>query len=81
MADTRTESTATRRELNRNVRMVVRRFDPSGVHEETWDFPCQCGLDDCREWVTLRVAEYERLQRADDPILASGHTLEKKRPA
>jgi hypothetical protein len=75
LADKRTESSATRKELNRNVRMAVKRFDLSGLDEETWDFLCECGADDCQEWVTLRVAEYEALQRADEPILASGHTL------
>jgi hypothetical protein len=55
--------------------MAVKRFDLSGLDEETWDFLCECGADDCQEWVTLRVTEYESLQRADEPILASGHTL------
>jgi hypothetical protein len=75
LADKRTESSATRRELNRNVRMAVKRFDLSGTDEETWDFLCECGLDDCQEWVTLRIEEYERLQRVNEPILAPGHTL------
>jgi hypothetical protein len=55
--------------------MAVKRFDLSGLDDETWDFLCECGGGDCQEWVTLRVAEYEALQRADEPILASGHTL------
>jgi len=75
LADRRTESSATRRELNRNVRMAVKRFDLSGTDEETWDFLCECGLDDCQEWVTLQVTEYESLQRMAEPILAPGHTL------
>ena len=75
MADRQTESSATRRELNRNVRLAVKRFDLSGIEEETWDFLCECGAEDCQEWVTLRVAQYERLQRADEPVLAPGHTL------
>jgi hypothetical protein len=75
LADKRTESSATRKELNRNVRMAVKRFDLSGVEDETWDFLCECGADDCQEWVTLRVAEYEAMQRADEPILAPEHTL------
>jgi hypothetical protein len=75
LADRRTESTATRKELNRNVRMAVKRFDLSGTDQENWDFLCECGLDDCQEWVTLRVGEYERRQQEDVPILAAGHTL------
>jgi hypothetical protein len=55
--------------------MAVKRFDRSGLEEDTWDFLCECGLDDCQEWVTLRVAEYEARLRADEPILAPGHML------
>ena len=75
MADKRGESSATRKELNRNVRMAVKRFDLSGLDDETWDFLCECGADECQEWVTLKVAQYEALQRADEPILAPRHTL------
>jgi hypothetical protein len=55
--------------------MAVKRFDLSGLDDETWDFLCECGAEDCQEWVTLRIGQYEALQRADEPILASGHTL------
>jgi hypothetical protein len=75
LPDKRTESTATRKELNRQMRMAVKRFDLSESDGETWAFLCECGDDDCQEWVTLPVATYEALQRADKPILASGHTL------
>ena len=75
MANEQTESSATRRELNRNVRMAVKRFDLSGLDDEAWDFLCECGADDCQDWVTLRLAQYEALQRVEEPILAPGHTL------
>jgi hypothetical protein len=75
LPDKRTESTATRKELNRQVRMAVRRFDLSESEGETWGFLCECGDDECQEWVTLPVGRYEALQRADEPILAPGHTL------
>jgi hypothetical protein len=55
--------------------MAVRRFDLSESDEETWAFLCECGDDACQEWVTLPVPKYEALQRADEPILASGHGL------
>ena len=48
MADKRGESSATRKELNRNVRMAVKRFDLSGLDDETWDFLCECGADESR---------------------------------
>jgi hypothetical protein len=71
----RTEGSDTRKELNRQMRMAVRRFDLSESDGEAWAFLCECGDDDCQEWVTLPVREYEALQRADEPILAPGHVL------
>lgn len=75
MADKRAESSATRKELNRQMRLAVQRFDLSESDREMWAFLCECGDDDCHEWVTLPVKRYEALQRADQPILAPGHTL------
>jgi hypothetical protein len=75
VADKRTESSEARADVNRQVRMAVKRFDLSELDQETWDFLCECGSDQCQEWVTLHVAEYEALQRSDTPILAPGHTL------
>ena len=77
MADRRSESSATRKELNRQMRIAVERFDVSESDGETWAFLCECGDDQCQEWVTVPVAQYEALQRADQPILAPGHTLSK----
>jgi hypothetical protein len=57
------------------MRMAVKRFDLSESDGEMWAFLCECGDDHCQEWVTLPVAKYEALQRADQPILAPGHTL------
>ena len=75
MADNRTDSSAARKELNRQMRLAVKRFDLSESDGETWAFLCECGDDLCQEWVTLPAARYEALQRADQPILAPGHTL------
>jgi hypothetical protein len=75
LADKRSESSEARADVNRQVRMAVKRFDLSGLDEDTWNFLCECGADDCQEWVTLRVTDYEAKQRADEPILAPGHTL------
>jgi hypothetical protein len=75
LADNRTDSTATRKELNRQMRMAVKRFDLSESDREAWAFLCECGDDSCQEWVTLPVERYEVLQRLDQPILATGHTL------
>jgi hypothetical protein len=75
LSDKRRESTATRKELNRQMRLAVERFDLSESEAETWAFLCECGDDACQEWVTLPVVGYEVLQRADQPILAPGHFL------
>ena len=57
------------------MRMAVQRFDLSESDAEMWAFLCECGDDHCQEWVTLPVKQYETMQRADQPILAPGHTL------
>jgi hypothetical protein len=75
LPDKRTESSATRKELNRQMRMAVKRFDLSESEGESWAFLCECGDEECQEWITLPVRRYEALQRADQPILAPGHTL------
>jgi hypothetical protein len=75
LPDRRNESSATRKELNHQMRLAVKRFDLSESDREAWAFLCECGDDDCQEWVTLAVGSYEVLQRADAPILAPGHTL------
>jgi hypothetical protein len=63
------------------MQMAVRRFDLSESDGEMWAFLCECGDDDCLEWVTLPVERYETLQRAEQPILAPGHTLSEPRKA
>ena len=55
--------------------MAVKRFDLSGGREEeTWDFLCECGTPDCKEWVTLPISQYELLRKGSWPILAPGHS-------
>ena len=75
MGDRQIENSAARAEANRQMRMAVKRFDLSESEAETWSFLCECGDDKCQEWVTLPVIGYEALQRADQPILAPGHSL------
>jgi hypothetical protein len=75
LASKRSESSATRAELNRQIRTAVRRFDLSDRTEDTWAFLCECGADGCQEWVTMPLAGYEALHRSGEPILARGHTI------
>jgi len=57
------------------MRMAVEPFDLSESDAESWAFLCECGDAGCQEWITLPVTTYEARQRADQPILAPGHTL------
>jgi hypothetical protein len=76
LASRQSESSATRAELNRQIRTAVTRFDVSGREEgETWAFLCECGAEGCKEWVTMPVGGYEALHRADEPILAPRHAV------
>jgi len=77
LPDEHTETSATRAEANRNLRMAVKRFDLSGRDEDTWDFLCECGAADCREWVTMPISKYTMLQRQRSSILAPGHSLDR----
>jgi hypothetical protein len=81
LAHQRSGNSATRKELNRQMRMAVKRFDLSESDGEAWAFLCECGDDECQEWVTLPVTRYEALQRADQPILAPGHALSEPQKA
>ena len=64
----RTGHSAGKAEVNRQVGMAVKRFDRAELDEETWDFLCECGADQCKEWVMLTLPQYET-------ILAPGHEL------
>ena len=80
MADERFQRSETRTDVNRQMRLAVKRFDlAEPEQDETWAFLCECGAEDCTEWVTLPLAEYESLRQADSPILASGHTVDQVR--
>jgi hypothetical protein len=71
----RSGRSAEKAEVNRQVKMAVKRFDRPELGEETWDFLCECGADQCKEWVTLTLRQYESLLQAEEPILAPGHGL------
>jgi hypothetical protein len=75
VAEQRQGRSAERAEVNRNVRMAVKRFDAPDLADETWDFLCECGADQCKEWVTLTLTKYEELLQAEEPILVPGHRL------
>jgi hypothetical protein len=57
-------------EVNARIREIAGR---SAASTDDWDFICECGDPTCQERVTLSVAEYEKLQRRREPVLAPGH--------
>jgi rubrerythrin len=65
-------------EVNARVRELA--GSQSGGAEE-WDFRCECGGPDCRQAVSLTVAEYELLRATRSPILAEGHGQSRIRAA
>src|SRR5437764_13319745 len=82
MAAKRTGRSADRTEVNRNIRMAVKRFaSPTLDGEESWDFLCECDADACGQWVTLTLQRYEALLRADEPSLAARHEVARGRLA
>ncbi len=66
-------------ELNARVHDAAKRFEGSEPGRDPWDFTCECGASDCREPVSLTLAQYEALRSVEQPILAHGHGPE--RPA
>jgi hypothetical protein len=60
-------------EVNAHVHEVARRFEGVDPGPERWKFTCECGAPDCREAVSLTLAEYEARRAAGRPVLAPGH--------
>jgi hypothetical protein len=77
VADKRIESSAARTYVNRHLRMAVKRFDVPDSEEDTWDFLCECGSADCKEWVTLLLWQYEELRTKGGAVLAPGHEMKR----
>jgi len=66
--------------VNRKVREFAARIewiDPD--HHPTWEFLCECGLEDCTEHVRLPLSDYDELRTADGTLLAPGHVRRRAR--
>ena len=61
-------------EVNAHVHEAARRFEGVEPGPDRWEFRCECGVADCRETVSLTLAEYEGLRAAGRPVLASPAT-------
>jgi hypothetical protein len=60
-------------ELNARVYEAAKRFDDAEPGRDLWGFTCECGAPDCRAPVSLTLADYQALRKADRPVLAPGH--------
>jgi hypothetical protein len=60
-------------EVNAHVLQAARRFEGIEPGPDRWDFTCECGAADCRETVSLTLAEYEAQRGVGQRVLAPGH--------
>jgi hypothetical protein len=61
---------ATLWEVNRGIREVGR---DSIDEEQEWEFFCECGQEDCHEYVSLTVDAYSALHDSGGVVLAPDH--------
>jgi hypothetical protein len=60
-------------EVNAHVHEAARRFEGVEPGTDRWEFTCECGATDCREAVSLTLADYETHRAQGQPVLAPGH--------
>lgn len=60
-------------EVNRHILDAAR--DSIGEEQE-WEFFCECGRDDCHEYVLLTLDRYVALHDGGGVVLAPGHRLD-----
>ena len=60
-------------EVNAHVHEAARRFEGVEPGPDRWEFRCECGATDCRETVSLTLADYEAQRAGGQPVLAPGH--------
>jgi hypothetical protein len=61
------------RSLNEGIALVAGSFASDPTEEQLWDFACECGRPDCREWVELELPRYDEIRHGDGSVLAAGH--------
>ena len=67
------------RSLNEGIALVAGSFASDPTEEPLWDFACECGRPDCREWVELELPRYEEIRHGPGSVLADGHALRSSR--
>lgn len=68
----RTPKTAALAKVNQGILEVAR---DSIAEEQEWEFFCECGREDCHEYVALTVDAYAALHDGGGTVLAPGHRL------
>jgi hypothetical protein len=61
------------RSLNEGIALVAGSFASDPDEEPLWDFACECGRAECKEWVELELAHFEAIRRGPGSVLAEGH--------
>jgi hypothetical protein len=59
------------RSLNEGIALVAGSFAPDPDEEPLWDFACECGRRDCKEWVELELPQYRAIR--PDAVVVEGH--------
>lgn len=60
-------------EVNAHVHEAARRFEGVEPGPDRWEFRCECGAIDCRETVSLTLADYETQRAGRQRVLAPEH--------
>jgi hypothetical protein len=63
-------------DVNAHVHELADRLDASRADNDLWRFRCECGAPDCQEQVWLTLANYEKIRRRRERVLAAGHSLQ-----
>jgi len=66
--------------LNEGIALVASEFEQSDDPTAVWSFHCECGAEDCNQWVELGLDGYGAIRRGPEPgVLAPGHPVERAR--
>jgi hypothetical protein len=68
----RTLKTATLATVNQGILNVAQ---DSIDQEQDWEFFCECGREDCHEYVSLTLDAYIALHEGGGAVLAEGHRI------
>jgi hypothetical protein len=67
------------RSVNEGIALVAGSFPSDPTEEPLWDFACECGRPDCREWVELELPRYQEIRSGPGSVLAEGHAVRPRR--